>query len=78
MLWSSLGQFWKELIKIKQLKVLMPVSPTPKGSGPLNTWYIENFIPILRAVQKLRFTLCHNIFYLTNMPWLCKFWNYIG
>ena len=70
MLWSSLGQFWKELIKIKQLKVLMPVSLTTKGSGPLNTWYIENFILIQRAVQKLRFTLCHNIFYLTSMPWL--------
>ena len=30
-LWSSLGQFWKILIKIKQLKSLMIVSLTPKN-----------------------------------------------
>ena len=31
MLWSSVGQFWKVLIKIKQLKILIPVSLTPKN-----------------------------------------------
>ena len=30
-LWSLLGQFWEVLIKTKQLKILMPVSLTPKN-----------------------------------------------
>ena len=29
--YSLLGQLWKVLIKIKQLKILMPVSLTPKN-----------------------------------------------
>ena len=39
MVWSSLGQFWK-VFKIKQLKVLMPASLTPKSKEPLN--FIES------------------------------------
>ena len=79
MLWSLLGQFWKIFIKIKQLKILMPVSLTSKNQEPLkfqkalmNTWYLQNFILIQRAAQKILFALFRNIFYETNMTYIWK------
>ena len=63
MLWSSLGQFWKVLIEIKQIKILMPVSLTPKNLGPLN--FIEssheNLVPTKfhsYSMSRSRVTVC--------------------
>ena len=38
-----------------------------------NNGYLQNFIPIQQASQKLRFALFRNIFYEVNMPYLGSF-----
>ena len=40
--------------------------------------YLNNFISIQQAAQKLWFTLFRNIFYAINIQYLCKLRNYIG
>ena len=79
------GQIWKVFIKIKQLKVLILYhwhlkikSSYILQKALVNTWYLQTFIPIQRAAQKLCFALFHNIFYETNMLYFGKLWDCIG
>ena len=48
MLWRSLGQFWKLLIKIKELKSLIFVSLTPKKIRAVEL--LGNFCGVLQQL----------------------------
>ena len=54
MLSNSLGQFWKVLIKVEQVKSLMVVSLTPKNYGPRT--FLRLFGNIITAELKIAST----------------------